>query len=175
MKKKQLLAMSDPEIEWKCVKNVGKHKDEHLTLEYWIGDEYLKKELLEKLTETFVNESSLELVSFLKLEKYYKLLNCLKDETSPEWIEMHPKHRRFYYRLSDPLKGSKHDNILNQWIEFLACSRWKQWLESITTLCLQHAYAIECRKFKDLCALDAVFCLVVNEEAGWNTTWGGNL
>jgi len=73
----------------------------HMTLENWLAESYIKKDIREAINERFCNESSIELQKFLKEDKLKAIYEEFKQLNDDEHFDLTiPANRRHFLRLN---------------------------------------------------------------------------
>ncbi|PVV05347.1 hypothetical protein BB560_000126 [Smittium megazygosporum] len=142
------------------LKSYGEN-DQMSVLEKYISQDYLKKENKEKLSEIFLENSSVEMKEFLKEEVYNKLVErlCENEGWEESWNEdpeLPPNIKRYYtlnpQKLQEP--GSEENDrdlgFVSDIAKFFESAEFSEYLKEITNLNISKAIK-EVRMFTPKC------------------------
>mmetsp|Transcript_5848 Transcript_5848/g.11140 ORF Transcript_5848/g.11140 Transcript_5848/m.11140 type:complete len:540 (+) Transcript_5848:12-1631(+) len=108
----------------------------------WLSSDYRKKHIIKKVNKRFCEDSSIELTSFLRTDKYSEVLQALE---SAEWVNKGPAHKRSYGVLNT--SSSESQQALLKIQSFFQSQAFADSLAEMTGLELQGISGLEFRRF----------------------------
>ncbi|KAI9503808.1 Oxoglutarate and iron-dependent oxygenase degradation C-term-domain-containing protein [Coemansia spiralis] len=152
----------------------------------WINSDYTSTKVLDKIQEAFLNESSVELRDFLRIDIYDK---CLKEFSSEFWsraVLLGPAH---IYRYLRACVSEKDAPTLYALLSFLQSPTFARFMHSITSLKFK-GMSQEIRRFEhghytlihdqvvEPFGVDAIMSLTpkqsTDHDVQWQESWGGS-
>jgi len=145
-------------------------------LSRWLNPEYVKAASLQRIQDTFMAKSSVELHKILRDDVYKALSDAIA--ATGDKAEHGPINRRLYLTVND--------QVLADFMAFVRSHSFAAWLMQVSSLQLDGVqselrefgaghYTLVHDHYKERLGLDVVFSFTDPSAGKWNTSRGGSL